>query len=272
MFARIPGAADGGREQRIAETRAYEKWLYEVSPNMITGHPVFTDEAEEEMQLLEYSFRTTACAVFGSGSYFGWLLEADPSVAYDYLKMQLQYLQWQFPQNRAKPWLLKSPINFGIEAQLCRNFENARFIATHRDPAKCVPSIAAVSHNWHLLYSDVEADLTSGKALTAYLGQSADDHLAWRDAGPDRQILDIAFADVSARDTEVIQTIYESLGLPLTERSKRAMQDWSTRNPRNKHGGHSYTSEQFGTTDKAIRERFADYITRFAPYLEPLTV
>jgi Sulfotransferase family len=267
LFARIPGAPDGGQEQRIAETRAYEKWLYEVSPNMITGHPVFTDEAEEEMQLLEYSFRTTACAVFVSGSYFEWILNADSAPAYDYLKRQLQYLQWQFPQNRHKPWLLKTPIHFGLESQLCRIFDNPRFIVTHRDPVKCVPSTAVISHNWHMLYINAEIDLTAGEVMASSLGSTADQHLAWRDSNPGRQILDIAFADVSARDTEVVRSIYDTFGLRLTERSKQSMLNWSACNPRNKHGSHSYSAEQFGTSDVAIRKRFAKYIERFRPLL-----
>ena len=45
------------------------------------------------------------------------------------------------------------------------------------------------------------------------------------------------------------------------------MREWSERNPRNKHGGHSYSAEKFGTTDDAIRTRFADYVERFAPLL-----
>jgi Sulfotransferase family len=267
MFARIPGAPDGGREQRIAETRTYEKWLYEVSPDMITGHPVFTDEAEEEMQLFEYSFRTAGFAVFGSAFHFGWLLSADPTPAYDYLKMQLQYLQWQTPENRKKPWLLKTPIHFGLETQLNRIFDNPRFIVTHRDPTKCIPSIAGVNHNWYMLYADVEPDLTAGEAMTSYFGQSADDHLAWRDDNPDLQILDIAFSDINSREGEVIRSIYEAFGLPLTDRSKQRMRDWSERNPRNKHGGHSYSAKKFGTTDDAIRTRFAQYVDRFAPLL-----
>lgn len=267
MFARIPGAPDGGREQRIAETREYEKWLYQVSPDMISGHPVFTDEAEEEMQLLEYSFRTTACTVFGSTSHYEWILQADPTAAYDYLKMQLQYLQWQFPENRHKPWLLKTPIHFGLEGQLCRIFENPRFIVTHRDPTKCVPSIATVAHNWYLLYSDAEIDLTSGAFLTAYLGNSADGHMAWRDANPDRQILDIPFSEVANRDKDVVKAIYDTFSLSMTQESEQAMQDWSNRNPRNKHGNHAYTAEMFGTTDAAIRQRFAAYIERFGPLL-----
>lgn len=267
MFARIPGAPDAGREQRIAETRAYEKWLYEVSPDMITGHPVFTDEAEEEMQLFEYAFRTGAMMVFGSSSFFGWLLSADPTPAYDYLKMQLQYLQWQNPQDRKKPWLLKTPIHFGLEKQLNRIFDNPRFLVTHRDPVKCVPSIAGIAYNWHLLYADVEPDLTGGEAMTAYYGQSADDHLAWRDNDPNLQILDIAFSDITSNDEAVVRRIYEAFGLPLTEKSLQGMRDWSQRNPRNKHGGHSYSAEKFGTTDEAIRTRFADYIDRFAPLL-----
>ncbi|WP_340317707.1 sulfotransferase family protein [Rhizorhabdus argentea] len=267
MFARIPGAPDGGREQRIAETRAYEKWLYEVSPDMITGHPVFTDEAEEEMQLFEYSFRTPALAVFGSASYFGWLLGADPTPAYDYLKTQLQYLQWQNPENRKKPWLLKTPIHFGLEPQVNRIFDNPRFIVTHRDPIKCIPSIAGVSHNWHMLYADVEPDLTGGEAMITYFGKSAVDHLAWRDSDLERQILDIGFSDITSNDGEVVRRIYEEFGLPLTEKSQQGMREWSERNPRNKHGGHSYSAAKFGTTDDVIRTSFADYIDRFAPLL-----
>ncbi|MEJ7935460.1 sulfotransferase [Sphingobium sp. AN558] len=267
MFARIPGATDGGRERRIAETRAYEKWLYEVSPDMITGHPVFTDEAEEEMQLLEYSFRTTGCGVFGSASYFEWILSADPAPAYDYMKIQLQYLQWQNPENRHKPWLLKTPIHFGQESQLNRIFDHPRFIVTHRDPVKCVPSVAGINHNWNVLYADIEPDLTAGNGMTNYLGKSADDHLTWRDDHPPKPIVDIAFSDITSKDDEVVRRIYEAFGLPLTDRSKQGMQQWSERNPRNKHGGHHYSAEKFGTTDDAIRTRFSAYYDRFAPLL-----
>lgn len=267
MFARIPGAPDGGREQRIAETRAYEKWLYEVSPDMITGHPVFTDEAEEEMQLFEYSFRTAGFGVFGSPSHFVWLLGADPTPAYDYLKKQLQYLQWQNPQDRKKPWLLKTPIHFGLESQLTRIFDNPRFIVTHRDPVKCIPSIAGVNHNWYMLYADVEPDLNGGDAMITYFGQSTDGHMAWRDDNADLQVLDISFSDITANDTEVVRRIYEAFGLALTERSLQGMREWSQRNPRNKHGGHSYSAEKFGTTDDAIRARFSRYYDRFGPLL-----
>lgn len=267
MFARIPDAPDGGREQRIAETRAYEKWLYEVSPDMITGHPIFTDEAEEEMQLFEYAFRTAGFGVFGSPSHFVWLLGADPAPAYDYLKMQLQYLQWQNPQDRKKPWLLKTPIHFGLEKQLNRIFDNPRFIVTHRDPIKCIPSIAGVNHNWFMLYADVEPDLNGGEAMISYFGQSADDHLAWREEDKNLPILDIAFSDITSDDEKVVRQIYEAFGLSLTEKSKNGMRDWSIRNPRNKHGGHSYSAEKFGTTDDAIRSRFAEYYDRFAPFL-----
>lgn len=267
MFARRPSLPDGGREQRIADTRAYEKWLYEVSPDMITGHPVFTDEAEEEMQLFEYTFRTASCGCFPSSSYFNWLLTADPIPAYDYLKMQLQYLQWQFPESRSKPWLLKTPVHFGLESQLCRIFDRPRFIVTHRDPAKCVPSAAVVTYNWHRLYVDSEIDFTVGEGIAHYLGMATDDHLAWRDTNPGLDILDIAFNDIALHDMDVVRTIYDRFGLKLTDKSRQAMQDWSAGNPRNKFGGHSYSAEQFGTSDAAIHKRFEAYIERFGPLL-----
>lgn len=166
MFARRPGQPQGGIASRIAETRDFERWVYQASPNMLTGHPIFTDEPEEEMQLLNFSFRTISMSIYGSPTHNQWLASADPSPGYDYLKQQLQYLQWQFPEDRNKPWILKTPVHFGMEAQLLRIFDQPRIIVTHRDPAKIIPSVANITQNWTAVYAQPVANETIGSALT----------------------------------------------------------------------------------------------------------
>ena len=61
MFARIPGLPDGGRTRRIAETREFEHWMYATSPEILQGHPMFTDEPDEDHLLTEYTFRSSYC-------------------------------------------------------------------------------------------------------------------------------------------------------------------------------------------------------------------
>src|SRR5690606_15368969 len=97
MPSRIPGEADGGVARRIAETREFERWMYATSPAILTGHPQFTDEAEECQWLMEASFRhPIQFGLFESSRYLQWLMQADMSPTFNYFYQQLQYLQWQF--------------------------------------------------------------------------------------------------------------------------------------------------------------------------------
>jgi Sulfotransferase family len=268
MFARRPGLPDGGRELRIAETRQFEKWVYEVSPNMITGHPMFTDEPEEEFHLLNASFRTISMSIYGSDTHNTWLATADPTPGYDYLKRQLQYLQWQFSADRHKPWILKTPVHFGMEAQLCRIFENPRFIVTHRDPAKVVPSVANITQNWTVVFAEPVSNDAILKSMTEMCARLVDGHLRWRQSAPDARILDVAFRDINANNLDVVRKVYDAFGLVWSAAAEKAMWDWSNRNPRDKHGKNMYSAESLGTTDAAIRARFSNYFSNYGELLK----
>jgi hypothetical protein len=267
MFARRPGLVDGGRELRIAETRAYEKWVYAVSPNMITGHPMFTEEPEEEFHLLNCSFRTISMSIYGSDTHNKWLATSDVSAGYDYLKRQLQYLQWQFQADRNKPWVLKTPVHFGMEAQLQRIFENPRFIVTHRDPAKVVPSVANITQNWSVCYVEPVPNDTIRNSMTEMCSRQVDNHMRWRRSAPEAKILDIGFRDINAVNLDAVKKVYDGFGLEWTSAAEAGMAEWSLKNPRNKFGANAYSAEALGTTEEAIRAHFADYISEFGEFL-----
>ena len=267
MFARRPGLPEGGKAERIAETRAYEKWVYEVSPNMITGHPIFTDEPEEEFHLMNCSFRTISMSIYGSDTHNQWLATSDPAPGYDYLKKQLQYLQWQFPAERAKPWLLKTPVHFGMEHHLERIFDNPRFIVTHRDPAAVVPSVANITQNWTVVYAKPVSDESIRSSMTQMCASQVASHMHWRQASQDARILDLGFNEINASDLVVIKKVYDKLGLNWTETAEQAMWRWSSENPRNKHGKNKYSAQALGTTNEEIRAGFCDYIAKFGEFL-----
>lgn len=272
MFARIPGEPNGGVERRIAETRALEKWIYNVSPDMLKGHPMFTDEPEEEQLLNENTFRATRMGfVFNSPDYAQWLAEADVTPMYDYMHMQFQYLHWQFYQNTNKPFLLKAPTNFGYEDQLVRIFgRNTKFIVPHRDPENVVASITRVLEYYRAWFigndqSNLAHEL--GERTMQMFAHHARVHMQWREKNPDIQIIDVAFNDINRNTQDVLRNVYQFLDIELTEKTRQSVAKWEQNKSKNKFKKNDYKSEDFGLSREKIHQAFAPYIDHFSEHL-----
>lgn len=269
MYARIPGLEDGGRARRIQETRDYEKWMYATSPDIIASHPLFTDEPDEDHLLSESTFRNVYLdTLFNVPEYGQWRTQANMGPTDDYFLMQLKYLQWQAKLGKRVPWLLKSPNYFGQERHLSTLFKKPRFIAMHRDPAKCIPSSANIIQSMHKLYSDHETTVTSiGAWLSQMFANLAEQHMEWRDDNPDVQVLDLSFREINEDGIGTARKVYEFIGMPLSTSAENAMRKWELNNPREKHGKNVYSAEAIGTSDQDIHQTFSSYLKRFARFV-----
>jgi hypothetical protein len=83
-----------------------------------------------------------------------------------------------------------------------------------------------------------------------------------RAADPSR-FFDIQFPDLVRDPVAQARAAYEHFGIELSEGAESRMRAWQAQNPQGKHGGHRYSAEQFGLSEAAIRERFADYCAAF---------
>ena len=272
MFARIPGLDCGGEARRIAEVRQYEAWMLSASPDIRSGHPMFTDAAEEDQWLMECSFRRTLTAImFRAQGYAQWLAGQSPAPAYHYLRRQLQYLQWQNRQVRgaqqaAKPWLLKSPDHFGCEALLAQVLPDVRFLVTHRDPVECMPSASVMAKQFVRLYTGIDDPLMAAGPLMQAVSQMARLHLEWRKSTR-APMLDIGFRQLNADGPGAARASYDFLGLELSGRAEPALRAWERDNGRVKHGKNVFALEESGATAAEIRGLFGDYVERYAQYL-----
>lgn len=267
QFARIPGLPDGGKAQRIQETLEFEQWMYEVCPQMLNGHPHFTHEAEEEIFLNECTFKTQMLASrFGGDTYQNWLPTTDFSASYDYLRTQLQYLQWQDKDHAGKRWLLKAPGNFGMEKRLTDLYGSARFVVTHRDPVKCVPSISSVTRGTRELFVEQTTYEDASAVMLKFFGFQVNKHMRWRDQNPDLDVLDFGFDEITFDGLSAARKFYDFLDMPLSTEAENAMLAWERNNPKEKHGGHKYAIEDSGLTEQSIVENFEDYISRYSKY------
>jgi hypothetical protein len=186
---------------------------------------------------------------------------------FEYYLAQIRYLQWQTKHHANRPWLVKNPNHFGDEETLSRIYKQPRFIVTHRDPVKCIPSITNAALAMRKLYSDLDSAAILGPGTLGVFAECATRHIAWRGQHPEAEILDLSFSEINANGIEAARKVYEFCGLAFTPEAEARIRTWETNNPREKHGSNVSSPESIGTTDRNIRAAFAEYLARFSAYL-----
>lgn len=266
-FARIPGEPDGGRARRIEDVKAYEAWLYEQAPEMLLGHPLHAEEPDEEVYLMEVTFRHPALfGMYDTPSYAQWMAGQSMQPAYDYVGSVLKYLQWQNVSPDV-PWLFKDPNHLGLEDLVTGIYEKPRFIVTHRDPVKCVPSVTSTVMATRKIYSDLDNRNAFASAMLGHLSSSMDRHMAWRARNPDIEVLDLSFREIVQDGAATARKVYDFAGMALSPEALQVMLGWEADNPKDKHGSAKYSAEEVGSTDEEIRRTFSRYTDAFAQYL-----
>lgn len=193
--------------------------------------------------------------------YIEWWIRADFRSTYAYHRRVLRLLQSQRPPHL---WLLKAPTHlFQLEA-LAAEYPDARFVMTHRDPAKVIASDSSLRHRLHAERCHTLPDKTSyGPKLLAFWREGMDRALAARERIGDHRFIDVHNRNVIGQPIETFERIYAGLGFDLTAPFRAALEDYTRRNARGAHGEHRYTAEEYGLTEAGIRKTFADYCARF---------
>jgi hypothetical protein len=170
-------------------------------------------------------------------------------------------LQSSRPPNR---WLFKAPHHKFHLDHLLEGYPDIRFVFTHRDPAKAVPSYASFVRS--LFPADVADRMGRHK-----IGAEIHNHLltgmkqavaAREKLGPDR-FLDVHHKDFVTDYMGVLERVYAFMEIDLTPEMRGAFKAWHAKNREGAHGAHRYTAEEFGLDVQSIRRDYAFYIDRF---------
>ena len=193
--------------------------------------------------------------------YHAWWRGADMTATYEYHRRVLKLLQSQRPPER---WLLKAPHhNFHMDA-IVAAYPDVRFVVTHRDPAKAVPSWASIVSTI-LPPAAGERDLHRlGAEISEHLRIGVEQAMAARARLGENRCFDVHHAEFVADPFGVIGRIYEFMELDLDPAVERSMADWHAANRSGAHGSHRYTAEQFGLTESQLRSDFAAYISHYS--------
>jgi len=264
-----PGSAT--KDPRITDAEAQVAVMLQLAPELLKIHPLDPVGADEEIMLLEHSFFSTTPPAFANvPSYTRWVQEHDNTPGYRYLKVLLQYLQWQKKRGgqQAQRWLLKAPHHLHHMAELFAVFPDAKVILTHRDPLQTIPSISSFHFTLWKMAADNPDPAVCGAQWSAMFARGMQMTMQFREQHPTN------FADVMYRDTvtspfEVIEKVYAFIGMVLTEEARTAMHQWREDNKRENREAHEYTLQQFGFTEEGLRAQFGGYRAR---HIEPASL
>ena len=215
----------------------------------------------ECQDLLGREFRAQHfCGQYSVPSYAAWQMGCDMAPAYRYHRRQLKLLQWRCPPTR---WLLKTPVHMLSLDALDRVYPDARFIMTHRDPAKVLGSVCSLIGLMYRMTSD-EVDRTLlGQAQAEVWAEALRRAIAFRRRIGEERFADLTFGELEEAPIAAIERAYRGLGLPFTGAARTRMAGWGDENPRRKRGEHHYRLEDYGLDADGVRAKYAFYMQRF---------
>ena len=255
-----PERATYESDPRIAEVEERLANVDLLIPGFRGMHDMGARLGQECVRITAAEFRSMIFATqYRVPRYQHWLLhEADLAPAYRYHRLFLQYLQSAHPAER---WVIKSPAHLWSLGALFDEYPESLIVHTHRDPLRVICSLSSLVDLLRRLASDdvsiseVAAEWVDDIVLG--LDRAVD---ARRDGTvPAGRAVDVLFRDFVADPMAVVATIYDRLGIELTDVAEKAMRSFLAANPQEKHGGHSYSFTDTGLDAGLLRERTRAY-------------
>ncbi len=261
-----PGLSPEDDEARMAGARTMVTMGHEhAAARLRSMLPQSANGPMEDHDLMALEFKAQYFLVSAHiPSYADWFAHCDMEPTYRYERRVLKLLQWKTTQ---KVWRLKSPTHTMFLDAYEKVFPDARFVQTHRDVSKVLPSVSDLYFTMLTAGNDVDP-VAVGELNMEQWSIALDRVLAFRrDPVRDAKFFDLGFAQFQADPVAEIRRLYQWLGDELTDETVERMVAWRADNPADKYGKHHYDGAQFGITDEALAARFGAYRERFGPLL-----
>ncbi len=246
-----------GKDNRLSHLKRDMKLIQRLRPDLARKHDLSPEKPEECIMVQGMSFNSllfyASAPVY---SYMDWYNNADRFKMYEEYASMLHWYQAQ----DARRLTMKSPPHAADISELLAAVPNALIVQTHRDPVKVVNSANSL---FHTLHSFQMSPYLPKKMVEANLNQM---ERLFRDNMEKRKTLhhnicDVDYKELVSDPIGTTKKVYAHFGLEWTNAFEATLNHYMTENPKDKHGKHQYSSENFGLTDEAIRERFSEYLT-----------
>jgi hypothetical protein len=256
-----PEAATQYSDPRIAAAAQGMAMMDEMFPRMRSMYSSEPEAATECQDLMGMSFRTFHFdGVVRVPGYLSWLMQCDMRETYTYHRRVLKLLQWHCPPNL---WHLKTPVHmFSLDA-LVEAYPNARFLWSHRDPAKVLASVCSLIHYVRSWSSDRDDAVELGAEQLASWAEAVRRAMDFRRRVGDDRFVDVSFADLQTDSVATLERSYDQLGLTFGDDARMRVAEWAREHAPGSRGEHTYDLADYGLTPQSVRERFTEYLATY---------
>jgi hypothetical protein len=256
-----PETATEHVDPRIAESQAGIDFTNEMFPGFEGMIPTSATGPQECLLLMALDFRSVIFEGMARvPTYAAWLLQCDMEPAYRYHRRALKLLQWRCPPER---WWLRTPAHmFSIDA-LDTVYPDARFVMTHRDVAKVLPSVCALYDTFSRVLTDRPDPVAIGTQNVRQWRTALERLIDFRERGNDDRFHDLSFEAVQRDPMAEMESLYLELGDELSDEARSRMHAWWSDSSKDRSGPHRYDPGAYGLDLAAVQEEFAFYYDRF---------
>ncbi len=248
-------------DPRITEAQVGIDFTNEMFPGFAGMIPTAATGPQECLMLMALDFKSQmfeAMAIVPT--YSSWLLHCDMVPTYRYHERVLKLLQWRCPPER---WWLKTPSHMHSIDALDEVYPDARFVMTHRDVGKVLPSVCALYDTFSSILTQRPDPHAIGAQNVTVWRCSLERLIAFRDRGNEDRFHDLAFEAVQRDPMGQVANLYAELGDELTGDARRRMADWWDESSKQRPPPHRCRAEDYGLDPAVLDEQFAFYSERF---------
>lgn len=257
-----PPVAGHHDELRIRRSFADIKLWEEVIPELPAIHETAITEPDEDSMGQMHEFVSPIWSgLHRLPSFEKWALTDGSATALRFQRRILQHLQWKKPGR----FILKNPSLLSVLPSLFSEFADARVVVTHRDPLKVMASSVDMlaTLRWqrsdHVDHAEIVQRVAMGYPfLLDMLTKQRSEGIV-----PEDRFVDLRFADLMSDHIGAIRSVYEQLGLSLSEEAASRMRAYLVAKPKDRHGPRSYRFEDLGLDRAETRRNFERYMKHF---------
>lgn len=226
-------------------------------------HPINTTEPEEDQGLLQ------TCLIHEEylqhPAYLEWFKHQDATRTYQLHTAFLNIMKQKYEEAGKTYWLIKAPIHTFFVSYILKQYPNAKFVWTHRDPKNSMGSSCLMRTFFHArmfkTYLDrreyrrrfLQSDMESLRMALEVRKQP----------GNEEKFVDLYFGDLKTDPIETIINVHKRLfgNCEQEEQFRENLENWLASD--NYQRGPQYELEDYGITADQVDAAFAWYYKEF---------
>lgn len=254
------------RDKRIRIVDLQLGMSEKLSPGFKSIHAIGAALPQECVYLFSSNFVSEQFGyMYNIPAYRSWALQRDMTSTYEWHARFLQHLQVDFPRER---WVLKTPSHLAYLQHLLAQYPDADIVWTHREPSEAVASFTSLVSTLQGGFSDSVDRRAVGEHEIQHCAKILQSGVQQRKLLDDGQFFDVGFSDICSDPILVVEQIYSRFDIAFSAEAESLMRDYLKRRPRDLHGKHVYTADEFGLQSLRGKPGYMEYLDQFQQYCQ----